>query len=176
MSIRILYFTVLFSTTNSLTAEPEIIFDSGRTVLTDSYRKMLTDSQVPDFGESWFLNKKPGKVDPGNPETWFPIITKRMTPEIIDKEKDVYLSQLKAPVCVIGTDDLSMEWAERNQRNLKKMKAQCWLVQANNIKEVRKIGEILKNVPITPANGDAISRYFKIKHYPVLITNRYISQ
>lgn len=157
-------------------AEPEIIFDTGRTTSTMPYRKMLTDSQVPDFGESWFLNKMPKSSDPKNPETWFPITTTRMSPKRLENESEIYLTQLPVPICIIGTDELSIEWLRLNIKHLIEINAQCWLVQANHIDEVKMLSKILKSVSITPANGDAISRYFKIKHYPVLITDRYVYQ
>ena len=80
------------------------------------------------------------------------------------------------PICVIGTDDLSVAWVTRNLQTLVEMNAQCLLVAAESEAQARALLELAPGLSIHPAHGDAIADYFKIAHYPVLITDRYISQ
>jgi len=52
----------------------------------------------------------------------------------------------------------------------------CWLVSAESLSKVKRIVTALSGVSMSPANGDAIAKFFSIKHYPVLITQRLIEQ
>ena len=56
------------------------------------------------------------------------------------------------------------------------MNAQCLLVAAETAEEARALLRLAQGLSIYPAHGDAIAEHFKIQHYPVLITDRYVTQ
>ena len=156
-------------------AEPIVILDDGG-VSTEPYRRVLQSDEVPDFGGLWVqANLSRIQQDPDNPDVWLPLTT-RMTPARIDVEQAVNFN-LDAPVCVIGSDPLSLHWIRQNLDKLVQVKARCWLVQARDFQAFSAVSQALQGrVMMTPADGDIVADYFGLSHYPVVIDQRYISQ
>lgn len=156
--------------------EPFIIYDSGQGVSTRFYTQILTGEKMPDFRNSWLFKTFPKVENRPSPEKTFPIRTSRLTPRRLTQEQSSYLSTMIFPICVIGTDDLSRQWLSRNRQHLIEMNAQCLLVSAESEADARSLLKLTHGLQVYPAHGDAIADYFKIEHYPVLITQRTISQ
>ena len=159
-------------------AEPLVIYDAGKGVPTAPYLSLFTTGEtVPDFRQTWVFQELPEEhADKATPAPTFPIRTTRLTPKRLTVEQEGYFPNMLFPLCVIGTDELSKAWLERNLRPLLEMQAQCLLVSAETPEEASELVAIAPGLVIYPANGDAIADYFKIAHYPVLITDRYVSQ
>ncbi len=158
-------------------AQPFVIYDTGRGVSTASYTQLFSGEEIPDFKDSWLFNTLPAADAAGpTPQSTFPITTTRLSPRRITEEKETYFAVIAFPLCVIGTDDLSRLWLERNLHHLVAMNAHCLLVSAESAEDARSLLELTKGLAVYPAHGDAIADYFKIEHYPVLITQRTISQ
>ncbi len=158
-------------------AEPRIILDRGG-VSTEPYRRVLENTEVPDFGGEWVQTYSPRiQKDPQNPSVWLPLRSDKLSPAKIEVVQEVYYSTLESPICIIGSDPLSLRWLKTNLQNLIDVKARCWLVQAKNFNDFSTVSKLLNGrVLMTPADGDAVAGFFKIKHYPVIIDQRYISQ
>lgn len=158
-------------------AEPFVIYDAGQGVSTASYTRLFSGEEIPDFKDSWLFKELPEADAAGpTPQSTFPISTTRLSPRRITEEKETYFAVMAFPLCVIGTDDLSRLWLERNLRHLVEMNAHCLLVSAESEADARSLLELTPGLAVYPAHGDAIADYFKIEHYPVLITHRSISQ
>jgi len=163
-----------------VSAEPVIILDEGG-VSTAPYRQILQPpTNVPDFGGRWVKTYSPLiQKNPKNLSLWLPLTTRKLSPKRLAEsdEKVVNYAELDAPICIIGTDDLSRHWIKLNLNNLVRLKARCWLVQADTFADFTAISALLQGrVLMTPANGDAIADFFGIEHYPVFIDQRYIAQ
>ncbi len=158
-------------------AEPRIILDRGG-VSTESYRRVLDNTQVPDFGGEWVQTYSPRiQKEPQNPQVWLPLSSDKLSPAKLEVVQEVYYATLETPICIIGSDPLSLRWLKTNLQNLIDVKARCWLVQAKNFNDFSTVSKLLNGrVLMTPADGDAVADFFKIKHYPVIIDQRYISQ
>ena len=146
-------------------------------VSTAPYKTLFSAEETPDFRNSWLFKALPQADAAGpTPEKTFPIRTTRLTPRRLTQKQERYFATMLYPICVIGTDDLSKEWIMRNLKPLIEMNAQCLLVAAENAEEARELLKLAQGLAIFPAHGDAIADFFKIKHYPVLITDRVVSQ
>jgi integrating conjugative element protein (TIGR03765 family) len=160
-------------------AEPRVIYDAGTGVSTERYQALFTAGQTPefrDFSQSWLFKELPSQPAPEKTPDIFPIRTRRLTPQRLYQEQESYFALMPYPVCVVGTDPLSRAWLKRNLSHLVKMNAQCLLVAAETAEEAQALVRLAQGLLIYPANGDAIAEHFKIQHYPVLITDRYVTQ
>ena len=164
----------------SVFAEPEIIVDEGG-VSTNTYRQILQPPvTVPDFGGLWVQTYSPLiQRNPENLSLWLPLSTQKLTPKRLAEsdEKEVNFGDLDAPICIIGSDELSLRWIKLNLDTLARLKARCWLVQASSFSDFTAVSKLLRGrVLMTPADGDMIADFFGIRHYPVFIDQRFISQ
>jgi len=169
---------ILLTVINAVHAEPIVLFDSGKTVPTFHYKQILQGNSIPDFGKMWATDKAvevDESNDPKDPANWLPVATTKLSPGLI-KSRKVRFDQLVSPVCIIGSDEKSLAWIKKYRSVLLKNNVLCWLVSAKNLDEVQQVITALSGVSMSPANGDAIAKFFSIKHYPVLITQRFIEQ
>jgi integrating conjugative element protein (TIGR03765 family) len=176
-TLRALIF-ILLTVVNVVHAEPIVLFDSGKTVPTYRYKQILQGISIPDFGNIWATDKVvevDEYNDPKDPANWLPVTTTKLSPGLI-KPREVRFDQLVSPVCIIGSDEKSLAWIKKYRSVLLKNNVLCWLVSAKNLDEVQQVVTALSGVSMSPANGDAIANFFSIKHYPVLITQRFIEQ
>ena len=178
MKTKIVLVFILMTVVNTIHAEPIVLFDSGKTVPTYPYKLILQGISIPDFGKMW-ATERAIEVDesnnPTDPANWLPVTTSKLTPGIV-KARQVRFDQLATPVCIIGSDKRSLAWIKKYQSVLLKKNVLCWLVSAENLAEVQQVVTALSGVSMSPANGDEIAKFFSIKHYPVLITQRFIEQ
>lgn len=178
MKIRIAIICAFLTVANATYAEPIVLFDNGKTVPTYRYKQILQGISIPDFGKMWATDKAvevDESSDPKDPANWLPLVTTRLSPGTV-KSRKVRFDQLASPVCIIGHDDRSLAWIRKYQSALLKNNVLCWLVSADNLTEVQQVITALAGVSMSPANGDEIAKFFSIKHYPVLITQRFIEQ
>lgn len=178
MLSRCLLLLVLSLSSGFARAEPLVIYDSGRGVATASYKQVFNNDDIRDFRDSWIFGDLPKPDQPDEPATIkvYPITTTRLTPKRMEKPLEGYFPRMLFPVCVVGDDALSLEWLERNRRHLADTGAQCFIVSARSAETAEPLLRLLEGIVVYPANGDALADYFKIQHYPVLITDRYATQ
>lgn len=172
-------FSLIFLFSQDAMSEPDVIYDSGRTISASKYKSLFKElKEIPDFGKNWALskaNKFNPNVDPSNAKNWLPIKTSKLTPGYV-KAKPVQFNNMLNPICIIGSDQKSLQWIQKYHDVLIKNEAICWLVQASNINDVKKVVETLDGIPMSPSDGDALSDFFSLSHYPVLITARFLEQ
>jgi len=170
-----IFITLFF---NSVHAGPQVIYDSGTAISTAKYEALLSGEQMPDFRDTWIFKEMPGAIREVDkpPKEMFPITTSLLTPKVTNVNKEVYFSLMAFPICVVGADELSIAWIKKNKRHLVKNSAHCMLVEAKDLESAQELMTVMKGILVFPADGDVIAKYFKIKHYPVFITERYISQ
>ncbi len=159
-------------------AEPLVIHDSGMGVSTAPYKGLFNNDDIRDFRDSWIFGDLPDQ-DAGKqarPDPVYPITTTKLTPKRMTQAQEGYFPRMLFPICVVGDDELSLDWVERNRQHLAQSGAQCFVVSARSAESVAPLMRLLDGILTYPANGDALADYFGIKHYPVLITDRYASQ
>lgn len=159
-------------------AEPVVLDDRGG-VSTDEYRRILqSGTDVPDFGGQWIQAYSPLiQDDPENLSLWLPLTTNRLSPKQFSEGMAVNFPELSAPICIIGSDSLSLRWIRKHLNDLVRTKARCWLVQANDFDDFTAVSrEMQGRVMMTPADGDAIADFFGIHHYPIFVDQRFMGQ
>jgi integrating conjugative element protein (TIGR03765 family) len=164
--------------TTMVLAEPFVIYDSGIGLSTAPYKKLFSQDDVRDFRQSWIFGELPnsGISEISAPPEVYPLKTTLMHPKRIDQPIEGYYPRMFFPICIVGDDELSLSWVERNRQYLAESGAQCFLVSAESAASAEPVLRLLDGILVYPGNGDAISQYFKIEHYPILITDRYASQ
>jgi integrating conjugative element protein (TIGR03765 family) len=167
---------LLFCIGEVIHAEPQVIFDSGDTIPAEPYKAILNDVQVPDFGKSWIFAHAPLiEKSPYDLSTWLPLHTDKLTPAVVDTRIPANFN-LSQPLCVIGSDPLSLEWIAAAKDFLIERQAVCWIVEAASLEDYSNVHRLMEGVVLLPADGDDIADFLHIEHYPVIITERYISQ
>lgn len=180
MKIYIPGLILLFNVCLPAWAEPVVIYDSGKTVSGDKYTNFFSTDIQPDFIKNgWVFNAEPKpdvEPDASDSTLAFPVRTSKLTPARVESTKDQYIASLPGPMCIVGSDALSKQWITRNYKYLRQSNVMCVIVQAENESEARELAMMLNGLLVNLGDGDALADYFKIKHYPVLITERSISQ
>lgn len=176
-----LLLTVLLIFSSAIVAEPVVVYDSGQTVSGEKYRVFFSTDIKPDFiKDGWMFKSEPmpdeSAANKPTETTVFPVETTRLTPGKIADPRDQYIATLPGPMCIVGADALSRQWIKRNYKTLRASNAMCIIVQAKTEAEANDIASMLNGLMVSLGDGDVLSDYFKIKHYPVYITERSISQ
>lgn len=86
-------------------------------------------------------------------------------------------SRVTQPVCLIGYDELSLSWLEKNRDALSRYKAICFVMQAQNLHQIKRIKQIAgKNILLQPVSGQQIAIDFNVPAYPALIYDGWVIQ
>jgi len=175
--IREIAFTLSLFLIQTAFAEPVVIYDSGTAIPVYPYKMPLEGLVIPDFGDKWATDAavKAAESDPNDPANWLPVTTGKLSPGNFES-RTVTFNQIANPLCIIGSDDRSIEWLERHHNALLANDVLCWLVSADTVADVQRVVDALNGISMSPANGDSIADFFVIDHYPVLITQRFIEQ
>lgn len=179
MRISVLAIAVSMMFSGIAMAEPVVIYDSGNTVSGEQYKNFFSTDIKPDFiKDGWVFKGEPAPDEPVDrgQTTVFPVSTKRLTPARIERSREQYIASLPGPMCIVGSDALSKQWITRNYKALRSSNAMCVIVQADNEAQAQELASMLNGILVSLGDGDVLADYFKIDHYPVLITERMISQ
>ncbi len=162
-------------------AEPNVLHDSGNTVPIDQF--INVDSSVaralkpsikntPGSDSSSTLKTEPIKIDE---PTALPIQTQSLSVGKV-KKRQVNIPDLKTPVCVVGSDEQSLNWLATNRDQLARIGARCLLIQAENQADIDRIKKQAEGLHVITAPGNAMTDSFGLQHYPALISKKWIEQ
>jgi integrating conjugative element protein (TIGR03765 family) len=79
------------------------------------------------------------------------------------------------PICLIAYDRQSIAWLKQYDRQLKRVSAVCFLVNARSVADSERIRKYV-SVPVVPAPVNDLVQRFSLTHYPVLISRHLIEQ
>ncbi len=165
-------FALLLTVPGSLAAQaqPEVIFDNGRTRPIAPYLEPVEDappeedpapSAVPLLGAADVQNLLPVRSPGLSPGPVAP----RMQPRPMSR-----------PVFLVGSDPLSRRWLALHRERLQALHAVGLLVQAETVDDLEAIAELGRGLSIMPVPGTDLARALGLVHYPVLVTSRGIEQ
>lgn len=152
-------------------AELIVIYDSGKT---EPIAPLLTAFDT--VNDSPQQSPLPGKSPLGaaKPQTWLPLQSPGLTPGPVQtRTQDRPFAR---PFFLIGSDNLSRQWLQRNHARLKEIGAVGMLVQADNLDDLRVIADLANGLSVIPASASDIAQALGISHYPVLISAHLIEQ
>lgn len=113
-------------------------------------------------------------VGPAGIEDMLPVPS-QLTPGEVER-KAVQLPMLPAPLFIVGDDNRSLAWIQRNQAALHQLQAVGWAV---NVRDKAALGRIRAAAPglgVIPMHIDDFAARVGLKHYPALITRTAVEQ
>ena len=153
----------------SASAEPAVIHDRGNTRPITDY-VFLPGTALPP------ITNPPRAPDPNAlMARVFPVQTAVLTPGKVQR-RAVELSQLPAPLFLIGTDPRSRHWLLQYRNRLQELQAVGMVVEAGSLQEFRTLEEIALDLSLTPAPALVLAKQLGLRHYPVLISRTLIEQ
>ena len=182
MKKHIIAVLAIFAVSQSVLAEPTVLYDAGEehTHAMDTYMRLFDKParfQLPADARNQAALRQAlaARAVMQSGSRRLPIRTPNMRPEKIDS-RDAYFPNLIHPIFVIGADENSVRWLRTWRETLLKVGAIGWVVQAENDTELRALGEAGKGLRMLTMSGEQIPNVFGISTYPVLISSRSIEQ
>lgn len=155
-----------------------MLFDAGGTVAVENIDRALLDPMsTASPSHSAYQNQPDTKSADSEGELTlnFPLKVKGLEVGRVEK-RGAEFPQLTSPVCVIGSDDQSLSWLVSYYDQLVKLGARCLLVQVKDQKQLARVAKFSKDIPVMPDLTGISVQLFKLKHYPVLISKKWIEQ
>lgn len=99
-----------------------------------------------------------------------PISTETMTPgKVVTTAKP--LPTLRQPIFFIGSDRYSQSWLKARRQQLIKLGAMGFLVQANDMADLKAMAALGHGLHIIPASAQQIAKEIGLTHYPILVSS-----
>lgn len=159
-----LFATTILPLVFSASAEPIVIANMGDTVSASSYVPMIHVAPMKHPSKS--INKL---IDAD-----FHSTSKTLKVGYV-QERRINNQLGFEPIYLVGTDEMSIAWVKKNQKQLQQLNATGLLVNVKNRADYENF-VAATGLRLSPISGDAIARKFAISHYPVLITDKKIEQ
>lgn len=119
----------------------------------------------------------PSPPQPSAPVTvdeMLPVSTPEMTPGRVEA-RSLALAGM-TPVFLVGDDALSRDWLAQRRAELLHMNATGLVVNVSDSAALRELQSQVPGLTLLPASASDIARRLQLTHYPVLITDRGLSQ
>ncbi|EBS2927840.1 integrating conjugative element protein [Salmonella enterica subsp. enterica serovar Hvittingfoss] len=119
----------------------------------------------------------PSPSQPSAPATvdeMLPVATPELTPGRVEA-RSLALAGM-TPVFLVGDDTLSRDWLAQRRADLLRMNATGLVVNVSDSAALRELQSQAPGLTLLPASASDIARRLQVTHYPVLITDRGLSQ
>ncbi|HHS0831926.1 TPA: integrating conjugative element protein [Salmonella enterica subsp. enterica serovar Muenchen] len=111
---------------------------------------------------------------PATVDEMLPVSTPEMTPGRVEV-RSLALAGM-TPVFLVGDDMLSRDWLAQRRADLLRMNATGLVVNVSDSAALRELQSQAPGLTLLPASASDIARRLQLTHYPVLITDRGLSQ
>lgn len=111
---------------------------------------------------------------PATVDEMLPMSTPEMTPGRVEA-RSLALAGM-TPVFLVGDDALSRDWLAQRRAKLLRMNATGLVVNVSDSAALRELQSQAPELTLLPASASDIARRLQLTHYPVLITDRGLSQ
>lgn len=162
---------------HSVSAELIVISDKGGESI-DVYLEKLNekDASVEQDISKLPVPKPIKNFNPDNNR--YPINTPELTP---GKVKNHQLEQkppvsLGAQFAIVGYDKYSWKWLQQNRTFFEKTDTTILVVNVNTPEQLKAIRDLMTKNAVDAVPGSDIAKQLKLKHYPVLISDKGITQ
>jgi len=105
-----------------------------------------------------------------------PMVSKLLSPGRVQPRKWNVPLFVQTTVALVGDDRVSMQWLKRKKTRLEKLETTIMMVNVKTEQQVKQVQAYFPNNQVLVMPGDDVARQLKIRHYPVLITAKGISQ
>ncbi|PLA73953.1 hypothetical protein CYQ88_08290 [Hydrogenovibrio sp. SC-1] len=103
-------------------------------------------------------------------------IKSRLSPGKFERFRSEPAVRVTRPICLVGYDDLSLSWLENNRDALSRYNAVCFVMQVQNLAQMKRIKRIAGKILFQPVSGEQIALDFKVPAYPALIYDGWVIQ
>ena len=103
-----------------------------------------------------------------------PVSTPEMSPGTVSPQP-LELSGMP-PVFVVGDDSLSKQWLSQHAAALSQMRATGMVVSVKDAAALSALRALAPSTEMVPVSGGDLARRLHLAHYPVLITDKGLSQ
>ena len=79
------------------------------------------------------------------------------------------LSPGMTPFFIVGADEVSRRWLEKNVGFLRSINAVGLVTQVNTIHELSALASVAQGIELRPVSADDVAKQVGVRHYPVLI-------
>jgi len=104
-----------------------------------------------------------------NIERFLPVHTPAMHPGPFEGRRRQ--TGVSRPFFVIGCDEYSLAWLQKNHERLRQLKAFGLVVEAEDAPAYRRLETEAEGLLVGPVAGDLIAEHLGVKQYPALITS-----
>lgn len=111
---------------------------------------------------------------PATVDEMLPVSTPEMTPGRVEA-RSLALAGM-TPVFLVGDDALSRDWLAQRRAELLRINATGLVVNVSDSAALRELQSQVPGLTLLPASASDIARRLQLTHYPVLITDRGLSQ
>lgn len=80
------------------------------------------------------------------------------------------------PIFLVGVDELSQKWLAQRKSLLIKINAVGLVVNVDDYAKLQNIRQIVPEISLQPVSADDLAKRLNLYHYPVLITDKGLSQ
>ncbi|MCC3701657.1 integrating conjugative element protein [Rouxiella badensis] len=103
-----------------------------------------------------------------------PVFTPEMTPGVVQTRQ----LDLKGfgTMFMIGEDEFSREWLSQNSVELASLHAIGLVVNVTHLPSLQALRELAPDIQLVPVAASELSQRLQIRHYPVLISDRVMTQ
>lgn len=123
---------------------------------------------------SLFPPSPPLPSAPATVDEMLPVSTPEMTPGRVEARRLALAGM--TPVFLVGDDMLSRDWLAQRRADLLRTNATGLVVNVNDSAALRGLQSQAPDLTLLPASASDIARRLQLTHYPVLITDRGLSQ
>jgi integrating conjugative element protein (TIGR03765 family) len=102
-------------------------------------------------------------------ERFLPVHTDAMGPGPFEAQRRV--TGVSRPFFLIGCDDYSVAWLEKNRERLVGLQAFGLVVEAEDRRAYERVASAAEGLIVRPVAGDLIAQHLGIQNYPALITS-----
>lgn len=97
-------------------------------------------------------------------------------PGKFDRYQIELATHVTQPLCLIGYDDYSLAWLQKNREVLARYNAVCFVMSATSLNQIKRIKDVAGDVIVQPVSGEQIALDFKVPAYPALIFDGWVVQ
>ena len=105
-----------------------------------------------------------------------PIQSKLLTPGRVKARKWPQQAFMGTNIAMVGYDKVSVKWLKLNKKQLQTQHVMIMVINVKTEQQFKKIQTFLPDNQVLAMSGDDVAKQLKIKHYPVLITSKGVSQ
>ncbi|ABS47433.1 MULTISPECIES: integrating conjugative element protein [Yersinia pseudotuberculosis complex] len=121
--------------------------------------------------EKWVLPLPPTSISIA---AALPVHTPELTPGAVSA-RTLNLPGIP-PIFIVGDDELSRQWLSLHANKLQRIGAIGFVVNVTSLSRLQSLNTLVPEVEMAPVSGSDLARRLQLTHYPLLITEKGLTQ